>query len=46
MDNPSRILVKAEMLTLQGIAQYHIKLDGDEQKYLTLKDVFSGLAVS
>ncbi len=46
MHNPSRILVKAEMLTLQGIAQYHIKLDGDEQKYLTLKDVFSGLAVS
>jgi len=46
MNNPSRILVKAEMLTLQGIAQYHIKLDGDEQKYLTLKDVFSGLAVS
>ena len=46
MNNPVKILVKADMLTLQGIAQYYIRLDGDETKYLTLKDVFSGLSIS
>jgi len=46
MNNPIKILVKADMLTLQGIAQYYIRLDGDEQKYMTLKDIFSGLAIS
>ena len=34
---PIKILVKAEMLTLQGIAQYYINLDDDVQKYETLK---------
>ena len=46
MKNPVKILVKAEQLTLQGIAQYFIRLDGDEHKYLTLKDLFAGLVVS
>ena len=46
MDKPIKILVKAEMLTLQGIAQYFIRLDGDEQKYDTLKDIYTGLAIS
>jgi len=46
MNNPVKILVKAEMLTLQGIAQYFIRLDGDEQKYDCLKDIFSGLSIS
>jgi len=46
METPMKILVKAEMLTLQGIAQYFIRLDGDEQKYMTLKDIFSGLSIS
>ena len=46
MENPNKILVKAEQLTLQGIAQYFVRLDGDEQKYLVLKDIFAGLSIS
>lgn len=46
MDDPVKILVKAAMLTLQGIVQYMIKLENDEQKYMTLKDIFSGLSIS
>lgn len=46
MNNPIRILVKAELLTLQGIAQYFIRLDGDEQKFSTIKDLFGGLTIS
>ncbi len=46
MNHPNKILVKAEQLTLQGIAQYFVRLDGDEQKYLVLKDLFAGLSVS
>lgn len=44
--HPIKILVKAEMLTLQGIAQYYINLDDDVQKYETLKDLFSSLSIS
>ena len=46
MRNPTKILVKSEMLTLQGIAQYYVKLNGDEHKYETLKDLFDFMAVS
>jgi len=46
MNHPNKILVKAEQLTLQGIAQYFVRIDGDEQKYLVLKDLFAGLSVS
>lgn len=46
MRNPTQILVKSEMLTLHGIAQYYIKLNGDEHKYETLKDLFDSMAVS
>lgn len=46
MNNPIRILVKAAQLTLQGIAQYYIKLDSDEQKFDTIKDLFAGMNVS
>jgi translation initiation factor 4A len=46
MDKPIRILVKAAQLTLQGIAQYYIKLDDDEQKFNTIKDLFAGMNVS
>ena len=43
---PIKILVKAEQLTLQGIAQYFINIDDDVQKYETLKDIFSTLSIS
>jgi len=46
MKHPVKILVKAEQLTLQGIAQYFIRLDSDEHKYMTLKDLFTGLVIS
>ncbi len=46
MENPIKILVKAEMLTLQGISQWYISVENDEQKYLTLKDLFSGISIS
>ena len=46
MRNTIKILVKAEQLTLQGIAQYFIKVDNDEQKYGCIKDLFAGLTIS
>ena len=36
MQSPTKILVKAENLTLQGIAQYYINIHDDAQKYETL----------
>jgi translation initiation factor 4A len=44
--NPVRILVKSEMLTLEGIKQYYVAVDDDSQKYETLKHLFSFLTVS
>jgi translation initiation factor 4A len=46
MRNPVRISVKKEALTLEGIKQFYIAVDDDRQKYQTLKNLFSFLAVS
>ena len=46
MRNPIRISVKKEALTLEGIKQFYIAVEDDRQKYLTLKNLFSFLAVS
>jgi len=46
MRNPVKIIVKNEMLTLEGIKQYYIAVDDDRQKYSTLKNLFSYLSVS
>lgn len=46
MNNPVRINVKKEMLTLEGIKQYYVAIEDDIQKYNTLKDIFSYLSVS
>jgi len=46
MRNPTRISVKREMLTLEGISQYYIAVEDDRQKYATLKNLFSFLSVS
>ncbi len=46
MKNPTKILVKNDELTLQGIAQYYINLEDDSHKYETIKDIFSGLSIS
>ena len=46
MKSPVTITVKAEQLTLDGISQYFVALDNDQQKYGTLKDLYSFLSVS
>ena len=46
MRNPVRILVKSEMLTLEGIKQYYVALNDDSQKYATLKDIFNIISMS
>jgi translation initiation factor 4A len=45
-NNASQILVKKEMLTLQGIAQFYINVQNDTQKYETLKDLYETLSMS
>ena len=46
MRDPVKISVKREMLTLEGIKQYYVAIEDDHQKYATLKDLFSYLAIS
>lgn len=46
MRDPVRILVKSEMLTLEGISQFHVALETDHDKYATLKDLFTRISVS
>ena len=46
LENPIKILVKNNELTLQGIAQYYVNLNDDSSKYETLKDIFSSLTIS
>jgi translation initiation factor 4A len=44
--DPIKILVKSDELSLKGIAQYYINIDSDQQKYETIKDLFSTLSIS
>ena len=44
--SPIKILVKNEMLTLDGIIQYYINLEDDAQKFESLKDLFSVYSIS
>jgi len=46
MKNPVKIQVKTEQLTLEGISQYYIAVEDDNQKYATLKDLYSLISVS
>ena len=46
MNEPQKILVKSEMLTLEGIQQYHVALDNDGNKFDCLKDLYASLSVS
>ncbi len=46
MRDPIKILVKSEMLTLEGIKQYYIAIDDDRYKYLTIKDLFQTISLS
>lgn len=46
MNNPVKIFVKAESLTLEGIKQYFIALNDDRDKYNTLKDIYQHISVA
>ena len=46
MRDPVKILVKSEMLTLEGIAQYYVALDDDNMKFTTLKDLYGQISMS
>ena len=46
MKNPEKILVKSDQLTLEGISQFYIAVENDNQKFDTLKDLFSSISMS
>lgn len=46
MRDPVKILVKTESITLEGIMQYFVALENDNQKYETLKDIFERISLS
>ena len=46
MRDPIKILVKQNMLTLEGISQFYVALEDDETKYLTLKDLYTKISIS
>lgn len=46
MNDPIKIIVKAELLTLEGISQYYIPVTDDVQKYETLVDLYNRFSVS
>eukprot|EP00761_Pharyngomonas_kirbyi_P011407 gb/GECH01011432.1/.p1 GENE.gb/GECH01011432.1/~~gb/GECH01011432.1/.p1 ORF type:complete len:402 (+),score=97.43 gb/GECH01011432.1/:1-1206(+) len=44
-ENPVRILVKKEELTLEGIRQFYVDVDQDKFKYETLADLYATINV-
>jgi superfamily II DNA/RNA helicase len=46
MENPVKIIVKTEELTLEGIRQYYIDVDNEEWKYDVLKDIYSAISIT
>ncbi len=46
MRDPVKILVKTESLTLEGISQYFIAVENDNQKYDVIKDLYKFITVS
>jgi translation initiation factor 4A len=46
MNDPVRIIVRAEQLTLEGISQYYVAVEDDRQKYDALKDLYKYISVS
>ena len=45
MRNPTKILVRQDMITLEGINQFKVALDDDISKYECLKDLFSRISI-
>jgi translation initiation factor 4A len=46
MRDPMKILVKQEMMTLEGISQFFVSFESDHDKTLALKDLYEGISVS
>jgi len=46
MRDPEKILVQADMLTLEGISQFYIMFNSDHDKLLALQDLFESISVS
>jgi len=46
MRDPITIRVEANKLTLEGISQYFVAVEDDQQKYATLKDLYSHISLS
>ena len=45
MKDPLKILVKKEDLTLEGVSQYYISLETEQEKYETLCDLYKEISV-
>jgi translation initiation factor 4A len=46
MTDPVKILVKNEMLSLEGISQFYVTFTNDADKLSALKDLYEGISVS
>lgn len=46
MRNPTRILMKKENLTLEGIKQFYISLNDDRDKFDVLMDLYDNLSIT
>lgn len=46
MKEPIKILIKKESLTLEGIKQFYIALNNEQDKYMTLMDLYESLFIS
>ena len=46
MNNPIKILVKRDELTLEGIKQYFISIEKQEWKFDTLCDLYDSLTIT
>ena len=46
MNNPKRILVKKDELTLEGIRQFYIDVDEESNKFSTLSDLYENITIA
>jgi translation initiation factor 4A len=46
MRDPIKILVKTELMTLEGISQFYISFNNDHEKLMALMDLYEGISVS
>lgn len=45
MKNPKKILLKKENLTLEGISQFYVLFNGEQEKYYSLLELFDTLSM-